>query len=103
MEYRFRNFFDMQHFVGRVCKNKIILRFANRQKMKNIIADHADLAKPKFAGSGADKANMALVYFHGMNIAASTRSKLVTDASGARKQVKYLKRRHVVTIGKDIE
>ena len=90
-EHQCRYLSGMRHVKRRIGKNNIILYFANRQKMKNIVAYNANLAEPKFSGSGADKGSMAQVYFHSMNIAASTRSKFVTDAAGACKQVKRFK------------
>ena len=81
-QYAIRYFFNMRHFVRRISKNNVVLRLADRQEMKHVVADDANLLKTEFTGSGADKGSMTLVYFYGMNTATSTRSKLVTDASG---------------------
>ena len=71
--------------------------------MERIVADNANLLESQLRGCGADKSCVPGSYLYGMNHPASTRGKLVTDTAGARKQVQHIKRREVITIGKDIE
>ena len=45
-EYQLRDFFNTEHVVWGIGENDIILRFANGQEMKNIVANDANLMKP---------------------------------------------------------
>jgi len=44
-EYQSGDFFDIRHIVRRISKNDVKLRFADRQKMENIVANDTNLTK----------------------------------------------------------
>ncbi len=99
MEHCVRNRFNMSHFIWRICKNNIVLRFANSQEMKSIFTNNPDLGKIQLLGHMTDENHMAVIHFHSMNIRASTRSKFVTDTAGSRKQVKNIDTFKIKLIG----
>ena len=80
-------FIDFQQFVRRVGKNYVVAMLANGEEMEDVAADNAQLAKAHFTCCSADERNVSRLYFNGMNQQTSTRSKLVGDTSGTRKQV----------------